>query len=97
LKLPGLIGKYFTFFRFLDFLVQVAASAFSDPYFSKSQSQPLICAEMVILVLERMELSPGFIQIEKKTSRTHQASVTLLPKKTIITQIRAVKDMLFAT
>jgi hypothetical protein len=54
------IGKYLTFFKFLDIIVQIAIGAFSDPYFSKNRGQPLIAAEMVVLILERMELSPGF-------------------------------------
>jgi hypothetical protein len=52
--------------------VQTAVTAFADPYFSKQKGSPLIAAEKVVLILERMELSPGFNQIEKKTNRTHQ-------------------------
>jgi hypothetical protein len=70
-KQPGVVGRFFTFFKFLDFIVQVAIAAFSDPYFSKNKAVPLIAAEMMVLVLERMELSSGFNQIEKKSNRTH--------------------------
>ena len=59
-KQPTVIGKYLTFFKFLDIIVQIAIGAFSDPYFSKNRGQPLIAVEMVVLILERMELSPGF-------------------------------------
>jgi hypothetical protein len=83
-KLISIIGRYFTFYKFLDFLVQIAINAFSDPFFSKNRNKPLIAAEMVILVLERMELSPGFSQIEKKSNRTHQAKATLLPKRAVV-------------
>lgn len=94
-KLPTIIGRYFTFFKFLDLLVQVAVNAFSDPLFSKNLAQPMLTVEMVILVLERMELSPGFTQIEKKTNRTHAATATLLPSRALARQIQTVKDSLY--
>jgi len=51
---------------------------------------------MVVLILERMELSAGFSQLEKKTNRTHQAKITLLPARNIVSQIKAAKDMIYA-
>lgn len=96
-KQPTFIGKYLTFFKFLDIIVQISMSAFSDPYFSKNRGIPLIAAEMVVLILERMELSPGFSQLEKKTNRTHQAKMTLLPSRFIVSQIKAAKDMIYAS
>ena len=59
-KLSKYTGRYFTFFRFLDLLVQCALIAFSDPYFTQSRGAPMILAEMLCLLLERMELSTGF-------------------------------------
>jgi len=95
-KLAKHIGKCFTFFRFLDLLVECSISAFSDPYFSKSRaSSPLVMAEMACLLLERMELSHGFGQIEKKMHRTHTSLQSLLPSRVIIRQIKEAKDALF--
>ena len=59
-KLDKHVGKCFTFFRFLDLLIECSISAFSDPYFSQNKATPLIMAEMTCLLLERMELSSGF-------------------------------------
>jgi len=70
-KLSSHVGKFFSFFRFLDLLVQCAISAFSDPYFNQDRQSPLILAEMTCLLLERMELSQGFSSIEKRMNRTH--------------------------
>ena len=78
------IGKCFTFFRFLDMLVQCAISAFSDPYFNQGSQMPLIMAEMACLLLERMELSSGFSQIQKKMHRTITSKQTLLPSRAVI-------------
>lgn len=77
-------------------LVRIAIQAFSDPFFSKNRGQPLIAAEMVILILERMELSTGFNQIEKRgTNRTHNTKTTLLPSRAAVNQIQFAKDMTF--
>ena len=86
-KLDKHIGKHFTFFRFLDLLIECSISAFSDPYFSQNKAAPLIMAEMTCLLLERMELSSGFGQIEKKMHRTHTSRQTLLPSRAVIRQI----------
>ena len=56
---------------------------------------PLIMAEMTCMLLERMELSHGFSQIEKKMHRTHTSKQTLLPSRAIIRQISSAKEMLF--
>ena len=40
--------------------------------------------EKLLLLLERMELSKGFMQIEKLTGRTHLARTSLLPSKNVI-------------
>ena len=40
--------------------------------------------EKLLLLLERMELSRGFMQIEIKTGRTHLARTSLLPSKNVI-------------
>ena len=93
-KLGKYIGKCFTFFRFLDLIVECAIGAFSDPFFNKVGQQPLIMAEMMCLLLERMELSTGFMQIEKKMHRTHTSKQTLLPSRASVKQIQAAKDML---
>lgn len=36
-KLQSVMGRYLTFFKFLDNIVQIAMSAFSDPFFSKNR------------------------------------------------------------
>ena len=47
---------------------------------------------MLCLMLERMELSRGFLNLEKKTMRPHTSKITLLPKKLVINQLNAAKN-----
>jgi hypothetical protein len=50
---------------------------------------------MLCLLLERMELSKGFLNFEKKTSRPHTSKLTLLPSKQMIQQINFAKREAF--
>jgi hypothetical protein len=50
---------------------------------------------MLYLLLERMELSKGFLNIEKKTSRPHTSKLTLLPSKAMVQQINFAKSQAY--
>ena len=47
---------------------------------------------MLCLMLERMELSRGFNNLEKRTNRPHTSKITLLPKKQVIENLTAAKN-----
>lgn len=50
---------------------------------------------MFCLILERMELSKGFMNFEKKTFKPHTSKITLLPTKTVINQIQLAKTSIY--
>jgi|LauGreDrversion4_2_1035121.scaffolds.fasta_scaffold78303_3 hypothetical protein len=78
------MGKVFTFAKFLDMIVRYAKVSYGNFDLEQTNSPNLILAEMLCLLLERMELSKGFMNIEKKTSRPHTSKLTLLPTKAIV-------------
>jgi hypothetical protein len=84
------MGRMFTFLKFIDLLVR-----FSKASYGTDLGSPLILAEMICLLLERMELSKGFVNIEKKTYRPHTSKLTLLPSRAIIQQINYAKSQAF--
>lgn len=92
------LGQQFTFSHFLDMLVRLSKTSYGMTFdsfnFSKSRST-LILAEMVCLLLERMELSKGFMDFEKKTCRPHTSKLTLLPSKQVINQIQFAKGQVY--
>jgi len=47
---------------------------------------------MLCLMLERMELSGGFNNLEKRTNRPHTSKITLLPKRQVIENLTAAKN-----
>lgn len=65
---------------FLDFLVKSAKQTYQD----QRNPNTMIEAEMFCLLLERMELSKGFMIFEKKTFRPHTSKLTLLPSRSVI-------------
>jgi len=46
---------------------------------------------MLCLMLERMELSQGFNNLEKRTNRPHTSKITLLPRRQVIENLTAAK------
>jgi len=70
-------------------LVKVSKATYSD---QQDQANRLIDAEMFCLILERMELSKGFMNFEKKTFKPHTSKITLLPSKSVINQIKIAKS-----
>ena len=80
-------GKFFTFFKFMDFIAKCSNCAY-QPSNKEDQNvgyiDKLLVSEMLCLLLERMELSRGFSNLEKKTNKPHTSKITLLPSKTAI-------------
>jgi hypothetical protein len=66
-------------------LVSCSKSAYFNPTLERGSSptglQNLLDVEMFCLLLERMELSKGFINFEKRTFKPHTSKITLLPNK----------------
>jgi hypothetical protein len=60
------IGKFFTFFMLLDFLTRCARLIFQ----ADSKGVELIEPESLAILLDKMELSSGFNNLEKQTART---------------------------
>ena len=76
------IGISFTFSKFLDFLYKISFFA----YESKS-TDSCEAAEKLCFLLERMELSNGFFNIEKKTNKPHSSKTFLIPPNNILKKI----------
>jgi hypothetical protein len=53
-------------------------------YFDLAEPNKMLDAEMLCLLLERMELSKGFINFEKKTHKPHTSKITVLPSKSVL-------------
>jgi hypothetical protein len=66
------VGRVFSFPRFLDIIVRYAKTSYGTFEADIHQiSGGLIQSEMICLLLERMELSKGFLSFEKRVNRPH--------------------------
>lgn len=61
--------------------------------YSNYQQSSLLEAEMLCLMLERMELSKGMSTIEIKTNKPHTAKITLLPSNFVIQNLTSAKNL----
>ena len=79
------IGRLFTFPKFMDTLIMCAKNAYAPSSGREEMGGlELLDVEMLCLILERMELSKGFTNFEKRTNKPHTSKLTLLPNKQII-------------
>src|SRR5690606_1251647 len=85
LKLDRDEGREFTFSRFLAYLAKLSNIAYSKIGDEQIESGELTQAEKLLMMLERMEFSNGFINFEKKISTTHNSSIALVPSREFIT------------
>jgi len=79
------IGTVLTLNKFLIFVVKVAYVGYDQEVYKESSYTPI---ERLCLLLERMELSTGFHNLEKKTSRPHTAKTSLIPAKGCLRNIQ---------
>ncbi len=79
-------GTVLTFAKFLYLIVKIAYFAYDTNPETESASSYSV-AERLCFLLERMELSNGFVNLEKKTNRPHTARTSLLPSDAIIMKV----------
>lgn len=73
------VGTAFSLSRFFAFIVRCSYLIYAENF--KESSQELIKAERFVYLLEMMELSEGFRNLEKKIAVTHNAKSSLLIPK----------------
>lgn len=79
-----------TFSKFIDLLVKIS-------YLYAKESQDLtntleLPAEIFLALLEKLELSSGFLNLEKKTNKPHTSRTSLLPSHEILNLIENARD-----
>ncbi|KAL4506458.1 hypothetical protein ABPG72_000029 [Tetrahymena utriculariae] len=72
------IGKLFTLNKFITFLIKTSEIAFSKIPEAQQQFQMEHPIQKFIALLERMELSEGFQNFEKKIHSTHNSTTSLI-------------------
>jgi hypothetical protein len=70
------VGVSLTFSRFVDYLIKLSCQAYKGA--CKEDGKPYPLCERLCLMLERMELSAGFTNIEKLTNKPHTSKISLI-------------------
>ena len=82
-------GFEFTLSRFLTYIARLAILGYCPDNFSRCNQKfvKLRNQDKLLLLLERMEFSLGFVNFEKQFNATHNHSTTLLPSKAFLKQV----------
>eukprot|EP01022_Parablepharisma_sp_SALTPOND_P020353 TRINITY_DN368_c4_g1_i1.p2 TRINITY_DN368_c4_g1~~TRINITY_DN368_c4_g1_i1.p2 ORF type:complete len:718 (-),score=69.14 TRINITY_DN368_c4_g1_i1:6194-8347(-) len=80
-------GTVLNFAKFLYLIVKIAYFAYDGTAEGSVTGGNYSVAERLCFLLERMELSNGFVNLEKKTNRPHTARTSLLPPDQIIMKV----------
>jgi len=78
-------GTVFTLNKFFIFLCKVAYACYDVAMRHSVNASPV---DRVIFLLDRMELSEGFLSLEKKTSRPHVARTSLIPPESVVFKVQ---------
>eukprot|EP01017_Pseudomicrothorax_dubius_P020550 TRINITY_DN2238_c0_g1_i4.p1 TRINITY_DN2238_c0_g1~~TRINITY_DN2238_c0_g1_i4.p1 ORF type:complete len:837 (-),score=175.80 TRINITY_DN2238_c0_g1_i4:158-2668(-) len=77
--LPADSGHSFTYHRFVAYLTLAAALGYSPAHNPSLRPQTnYSLSEKLVFLFERMELSQGFLNLEKKTHQPHHSGMSLL-------------------
>jgi len=88
--LPKDEGKIFTLNRFLAYLGRLALLVFSQKGNENQEGvNEMSQNDKILLLLEKMEFSLGFVNFEKKMSTTRNSSTSLLPPKIAQNRVRS--------
>lgn len=85
-KNQNVLGQSFNFFKFLRTLLKISEFGYMTQGGMPSHLD-IPFTEKFILTLERMELSEGFLNLEKKTSRTHSSKKATIVKRDLLEKL----------
>lgn len=82
-------GNNLTLGRFLVYVARLAILGYSADNFNRDNEnyKELNSSDKLVLLLERMEFSLGFINFEKRMNATHNHTTTLLPTKAFLNKV----------
>ena len=79
------VGTLFTFSKFCTLLVRIASIVYNE--YLQGFDLPIGQAEKLTMLLERMDMSSGMQEFEKKTCHTHNSKNSLLVPKNLLQKV----------
>ena len=83
----NILGQYFIFFKFIRALIKMSQATFFKLENAINLEHTIKKEEMIIMFFQKIELSEGFLNIQKKTNKTHNDKQSIIIQQDLLDKI----------
>ena len=83
----NILGQYFIFFKFIRALIKMSQATFFKLENAINLEHTIKKEEMIIMFFQKIELSEGFLNIQKKTNKTHNDKQSIIIQQELLDRI----------
>ena len=84
---PNILGQHFIFIKFIRALIKMSQIAFAKLENTINLENSIKKEEMIIMFFQKIELSEGFTNMQKKTNKTHNEKQTMIIQQDLLDKI----------
>ena len=84
---PNILGQHFIFLKFIRALIKMSQIAFAKLENTINLENSIKKEEMIIMFFQKIELSEGFTNMQKKTNKTHNEKQTMIIQQDLLDKI----------
>ena len=84
---PNILGQHFIFIKFIRALIKMSQIAFAKLENTINLENSIKKEEMIIMFFQKIELSEGFTNMQKKTNKTHNEKQTIIIQQDLLDKI----------
>ncbi len=83
----NILGQFFIFFKFIRALIKMSQATFIKLENAINLEHTIKKEEMIIMFFQKIELSEGFLNIQKKTNKTHNDKQSIIIQQELLDRI----------
>ena len=83
----NILGQFFIFFKFIRALIKMSQATFIKLENAINLEYTIKKEEMIIMFFQKIELSEGFLNIQKKTNKTHNDKQSIIIQQELLDRI----------
>ena len=84
---PNILGQHFIFIKFIRALIKMSQIAFAKLENTINLENSIKKEELIIMFFQKIELSEGFTNMQKKTNKTHNEKQTIIIQQDLLDKI----------
>ena len=84
---PNILGQHFIFIKFIRALIKMSQIAFAKLENTINLENSIKKEEMIIMFFQKIELSEGFTNMQKKTNKTHNEKQSMIIQQDLLDKI----------